>query len=68
MRKKPKYTQGQTIILEDKSVIVLQERWDTKIVRKHYQTNEVSWLAYRFGNPDKTFVIKESEIPNQAED
>lgn len=68
MKKEPKYFQGQSIILEDNSVIILKERWDTKIVRKIHQTDEVSWSAYRPEKPNDIFMVKESEIPNQVRD
>ncbi len=66
MKKVPKYSQGQSIVLEDNSVIILKERWDTKIVRKIHQTEKVSWTAYRPEKPDEIFTVEESEIPNQV--
>lgn len=66
MKKEPIYSTGQSVILEDKSEIILKERWDIKLANKsHYQRAEVSWLAYRPEKPDDVFTIKESEIPDQ---
>lgn len=65
MSKSPKYKEGQKIKLKDNSFIILKERWDLKKQRKVHKSDEITWEAYRLSDSNKTFVVKESEIPNQ---
>ena len=60
------YYKGQNIVLEDGTTIQLLERWDTKVTRKNYVSDEVTWKVSRVNDRDDIFVIKESEIPEQS--